>query len=149
MEGGFSFLISASIRPVERFSTATGTTWVNLGLGDAYWTNRLGRSAIVERERAIWRRAYRSGAQFLLPRKRWKKFELIVSEEVGYMPRADIRARFLFQVIADQAERAATVVTTNLPSSKWTMVFLNLRLWQTLLDPQHASRSNFFLRAEI
>ena len=46
---------------------------------------------------------------------RWMKYELIALDEVGYMPLADIGAEFLFQVISDRAERAALIVTTNLP----------------------------------
>jgi DNA replication protein DnaC len=38
---------------------------------------------------------------------RWQKYELIALDEVGYVPLADIGAEFLFQVIAERAERAA------------------------------------------
>jgi DNA replication protein DnaC len=47
---------------------------------------------------------------------------------------ADIGAEFLFQVISDRAERAALIVTTNLPFSEWTRVFPNPRLCKALLD---------------
>jgi DNA replication protein DnaC len=40
-------------------------------------------------------------------------------DEVGYVPLADIGGEFLFQVIAERAERAALIVTTNLPFSEW------------------------------
>ena len=40
----------------------------------------------------------------------------------------------LFQVISERAERAAIVVTTNLPFSEWTTVFPNPRLCKALLD---------------
>lgn len=66
--------------------------------------------------------------------QRWKKFDLIVLDEVGYVPLADIGAEFLFQVIAERAERAALIVTTNLPFSEWTTVFPNPRLCKALLD---------------
>src|SRR5690349_14507191 len=65
---------------------------------------------------------------------RWMKYELIVLDEVGYVPLADIGAEFLFQVISDRAERAALVVTTNLPFSEWTSVIPNPRLCKALLD---------------
>ena len=61
------------------------------------------------------------------------RYDLIVLDEVGY-PLADIGAEFLFQVIAERAERAALIVTTNLPFSEWTQVFPNLRLCKALLD---------------
>ena len=66
--------------------------------------------------------------------QRWKKYDLIVLDEVGYVPLADIGAEFLFQVISDRAERAALIVTTNLPFSEWTTVFPNPRLCKALLD---------------
>src|ERR1039458_5442399 len=54
--------------------------------------------------------------------------------EVGYVPLAEIGAEFLFQVIAERAERASLIVTTNLPFSEWTQVFPNPRLCKALLD---------------
>lgn len=65
---------------------------------------------------------------------RWQKYELIALDEVGYVPLADVGAEFLFQVISDRAERAAIIVTTNLPFSEWTTVFPNPRLCKALLD---------------
>ena len=65
---------------------------------------------------------------------RWQKYELIALDEVGYVPLADIGAEFLFQVISERAERAAIIVTTNLPISEWTTVFPNPRLCKALLD---------------
>src|ERR1022692_1997678 len=65
---------------------------------------------------------------------RWQKYELIAVDEVGYVPLADIGAEFLFQVISERAERAAIIVTTNLPFSEWTTVFPNPRLCKALLD---------------
>jgi len=65
---------------------------------------------------------------------RWQKYELIVIDEIGYVPLADVGAEFLFQVISDRAERAAVIVTTNLPFSEWTSVFPNPRLCKAMLD---------------
>ncbi len=65
---------------------------------------------------------------------RWQKYELIALDEVGYVPLADIGAEFLFQVISERAERAAIIVTTNLPFSEWTTVFPNPRLCKAVLD---------------
>ncbi len=65
---------------------------------------------------------------------RWRRYYVIALDEVGYVPLADIGAEFLFQVIAEGAERKAIIVTTNLPFSEWTTVFPNPRLCKALLD---------------
>ena len=46
----------------------------------------------------------------------------------------DAAAELLFQVIAGRAERAAVIVTTNLPFSEWTTKFPNARLCKAMLD---------------
>ena len=45
---------------------------------------------------------------------RWSRVELIVIDELGYVPLAEVAAELLFQVIAERAEKAAIIVTTNL-----------------------------------
>jgi DNA replication protein DnaC len=65
---------------------------------------------------------------------RWSRYELIAIDEVGYVPLAELGAEFLFQVIADRAEKAALIMTTNLPFSEWTQVIPNARLCKALLD---------------
>jgi DNA replication protein DnaC len=65
---------------------------------------------------------------------RWARYDLIAIDEVGYVPLAEVGAEFLFQVIAERAEHAAVIVTTNLPFSEWTQVIPNARLCKALLD---------------
>src|SRR5262245_34241738 len=65
---------------------------------------------------------------------RWARYELIAIDEVGYVPMADMGAEFLFQVVAERAEKAAVILTTNLPFSEWTQVIPNARLCKALLD---------------
>lgn len=65
---------------------------------------------------------------------RWERYDLIAIDEVGYVPMADLGAEFLFQVIAERAERATVILTTNLPFSEWTQVIPNARLCKALLD---------------
>ncbi len=61
------------------------------------------------------------------------RYDVIAFNEVGYVPLAEIGAEFLSQVIAERAERATLIVTTNLPFSEWTQVFPNPRLCKALL----------------
>lgn len=66
--------------------------------------------------------------------QRWASFDVIAIDEVGYIPFAEIGAELLYQVISDRAEKAALIVTTNLPFSEWTQVFPNPRLCKAVLD---------------
>lgn len=66
--------------------------------------------------------------------QRWSRYELIVIDEVGYVPLAEIAAELMFQVISERAEKAAIIMTTNLPFSEWVEVFTNTRLCKALLD---------------
>lgn len=65
---------------------------------------------------------------------RWARYDVIAIDEVGYVPLAEVGAEFLFQVIAERAERSAVLLTTNLPFSAWTQVIANTRLCKALLD---------------
>ncbi len=65
---------------------------------------------------------------------RWERYDLIAIDEVGYVPMAELGAEFLFQVIAERAEKATVILTTNLPFSEWTQVIPNARLCKALLD---------------
>ena len=65
---------------------------------------------------------------------RWARYDLIAIDEVGYVPLAEVGAELLFQVIAERAEQAALILTTNLPFSEWTQVIPNARLCKALLD---------------
>ncbi len=65
---------------------------------------------------------------------RWERVEVVCIDELGYVPLADVGAELMFQVIADRAEKAALIVTTNLPFSEWGQVFPNPRLCKAVLD---------------
>ena len=54
--------------------------------------------------------------------------------EVGYVPLAEVGAEFMFQVVAGRADKAAAIVTSNLPFSEWTQVIPNARLFKALID---------------
>ena len=65
---------------------------------------------------------------------RWTRYELIVIDELGYVAMPESAVELLFQVIAGRAERAAVIITTNLPFSEWTTMFPNARLCKAMLD---------------
>src|SRR5664280_1658921 len=62
------------------------------------------------------------------------RYELIVVDEMAYVAMPEAAAELLFQVISGRAERAAVMVTTNLPFSEWTTMFPNARLCKAMLD---------------
>ena len=59
---------------------------------------------------------------------------MIVIDEMAYVAMPEAAAELLFQIIAGRAERAAVIVTTNLPFSEWTTMFPNARLCKAMLD---------------
>ena len=65
---------------------------------------------------------------------RWTRYELIVIDEMAYVAMPESAAELLFQVIAGRAERAAVIITTNLPFSEWTTMLPNARLCKAMLD---------------
>jgi len=65
---------------------------------------------------------------------RYARYDVIAIDEVGYVPLADIGAELLFQIVADRTEKAALILTTNLPFSEWTQVVPHARLCKALLD---------------
>jgi DNA replication protein DnaC len=65
---------------------------------------------------------------------RYARYDVIAIDEVGYVPLADVGAELLSQIIADRTERAALILTTNLPFSEWTQVIPNARLCKAVLD---------------
>ncbi len=54
--------------------------------------------------------------------------------QLFYVPLAETACELMFQVIADRAEKAAVIVTTNLPFSEWSQVIPNPRLCKALID---------------
>lgn len=65
---------------------------------------------------------------------RYGRMELLVLDELAYVPLQQHEAELLFQVIDARAEVAATVITTNLPFSEWTTVFPEPRLCKAIVD---------------
>jgi DNA replication protein DnaC len=65
---------------------------------------------------------------------RWTRYELIVIDEMGYVGIPESAVELLFQVISGRAERAAVIITTNLPFSEWTTMLPNARLCKAMVD---------------
>ncbi|MBM4022451.1 MAG: ATP-binding protein [Planctomycetes bacterium] len=62
------------------------------------------------------------------------KLDLLVLDELGYVPASKAGAALLFDVIATAYERNSLIVTTNLPFEHWTEVLGSERLTGAALD---------------
>jgi len=60
--------------------------------------------------------------------------DIIVVDELGYVPFTAVGSELLFEVFSQRYERGATLVTSNLPFDEWTSVFGSERLTGALLD---------------
>lgn len=65
---------------------------------------------------------------------RYARFDLLVLDELGYLPLSETASQLLFQVVAERGERKATVVTTNLPFSEWTSIIPDPRLCRAFVE---------------
>lgn len=66
--------------------------------------------------------------------KELARAELLIVDELGYVPLDQEGARLLFQVMSDCYEKRSMVVTTNIEFSKWGVVFGDDKLAQALID---------------
>lgn len=66
--------------------------------------------------------------------KQLERQELILLDELGYVPFTKAGAELLFDVVSRAYERTSLVVTTNLPFEQWTEVMGSERLTGAMLD---------------
>ena len=59
---------------------------------------------------------------------------LLIIDELGFVPLSRTGAALLFEVFSQRHERGSTMVTTTLPIVEWTEVFDSERLTGALLD---------------
>jgi DNA replication protein DnaC len=62
------------------------------------------------------------------------KYQLIVVDELGFIPFSTLGAQLIFQFCSSVYERVALLVTSNLRFADWTQVFGDERLTAALLD---------------
>jgi DNA replication protein DnaC len=114
--------------------TGTGKTHLATGLAIAACRQRKRVRFTTAAEMVTELIEAQNHAELTRVRSRWTRYDLIVIDELGYVVMPDTAAELLFQVIAGRAERAAVIVTTNLPFSEWTTKFPNARLCKAMLD---------------
>ena len=62
------------------------------------------------------------------------KYQLVVIDELGFIPFSAAGAQALFTFCSELYERVALLVTTNLRFADWTQIFGDERLTAALLD---------------
>lgn len=65
---------------------------------------------------------------------RYTRLEVLIVDELGYLPLSRADADLLFRVLSERHERRPVIVTTNLPFSEWTTVFPDARLCRAVVD---------------
>lgn len=63
-----------------------------------------------------------------------KKVDLLVLDELGFVPMPASGAELLFDVVSDRYERGSIVLTTNLPFEEWISVLASEPLVHAMLD---------------
>lgn len=66
--------------------------------------------------------------------KHFCRYELLIIDEIGYLPVDKQGANLLFQLIAKRYEKRSTIITTNMVFSKWGEVFSDNTLANAILD---------------
>ena len=62
------------------------------------------------------------------------RFDLVIVDELGYVPLDKAGADLLFGFISQRYERRSLVVTTNLPFARWSEVFLDPTAAAAVID---------------
>lgn len=113
------------------------------GLGKTHLLIGLGRAACLRGSRVLFRTAAAlanelevAQQQLRLPKllAHYRRYALILVDEVGYLPFSPTAAELLFQFFSDRYERASVALTSNLDFAHWTEVFGHERMTAALLD---------------
>jgi DNA replication protein DnaC len=113
------------------------------GTGKTHLATALGLAACAQGKRVrFWRvterittlREAEQDRQLLRLRHQLGRLDLLILDELGYVPASKAGAELLFDVIASAYERQSVVLTTNLGFEHWTEVLGNERLTGAALD---------------
>jgi len=66
--------------------------------------------------------------------KQLAKQDLLIVDELGYVPLSKTGAELLFEVFSQRYEQSSTLVTSNLPFNEWTEILGSERMTGALLD---------------
>ena len=66
--------------------------------------------------------------------RRFAKWDLVIIDELGYLPISEPAAELLFQALSERHESGSVIVNSNLPFGEWAQIFKSERLAVALLD---------------
>lgn len=113
------------------------------GMGKTHLLMGLGRSLCLAGYRVLFRSAVTLATELEVAHKelrlprvlaQYRRFDLVLVDELGYLPFSKPTAELLFQFFSDRYERASVALTSNLAFAQWTQVFGNEQMTAALLD---------------
>ena len=117
-------------------NSGTGKTHVALGLGLGLAACQRGMSVGFTTAAALVHELMeaRDDRRLLNLQRQLARLNLLIIDELGFVPLSTTGAELLFEVFSQRYERGSILVTTNLPFDEWTEVFGSERLTGALLD---------------
>ncbi len=113
------------------------------GIGKTHLLMGLGRALCLAGYRVLFRSAVTLATELEVAHKelrlprllaQYRRFDLVLVDELGYLPFAKQTAELLFQFFSDRYERASVALTSNLAFAQWTQVFGTEHMTVALLD---------------
>ena len=115
-------------------NSSTGKTHVALGLGLAACQRGLSVGFTTAASLVHELMEARDDRRLLNLQRQLTRLNLLVIDELGFVPLSRSSAELLFEVFRQRYERGSILVTTNLLFDEWTEVFGSERLDGALLD---------------
>ncbi len=113
------------------------------GIGKTHLLLGVGRAVCLQGYRVLFRTAASLASELELAHQelrlpkllaQFRRFDLVLIDELGYLPFSQTAAELLFQFFSDRYERASVAITSNLDFAHWTEVFGHERMTAALLD---------------
>ena len=115
-------------------NAGTGKSHIALGLGLAACQKGLAVGFITAAALVHELIEARDDKRLLRLQRQLAACQLLIIDELGYVPLSPTGAELLFEVFSQRYERGSVIVTSNLPFDEWTSVFGSERLTGALLD---------------